>query len=226
MPPKPRPHGKKTRPPAPGSSSRGLDRRTLLAFGLGGAALVLVVAVALAFTLGGDDTPDARAALEAAGCTLTAVPAAKPRDHSVTTPNGTSKKWNTTPPTSGPHYAVPVVWGTYQEPVNQAQLVHNLEHGGIAVQYGKDVPAQTVEELKAFAQDHPRGTVLAPYPALGDQIALGAWVTPSANEPDDGTGHLAKCTSFDRQAFEAFFAAYQFRGPERFPADSLLPGRT
>ena len=26
--------------------------------------------------------------------------------------------------------------------------------------------------------------------------------------------------------FEAFFDAYQFRGPERFPADALLPGRT
>ena len=25
-------------------------------------------------------------------------------DHSVTTPEGTSKKWNTSPPTSGPHY--------------------------------------------------------------------------------------------------------------------------
>jgi hypothetical protein len=210
----------------PGSSSRAYDRRTLLAIGLGGAALVAVVAVGLAFTLGGGDAPDARAALEGAGCTLTAVPAAKPRDHSVTKPDGTSKKWNTTPPTSGPHYAVPVVWGTYQEPVNQAQLVHNLEHGGIAVQYGKDVPAETVEELKTFVQDHSLGTVLAPYPALGDKIALGAWVTPSPDKPDDGTGYLAKCTSFDQQAFEAFFDAYQFQGPERFPMDSLLPGRT
>jgi hypothetical protein len=226
MPPKPRPHGKKPRPQVPGSSSRGLDRRTLLALGLGGAALVAAVALALAFTLGGDDAPDARAALEAAGCTLAAVPAAQPRDHSVTTPDGTSKKWNTTPPTSGPHYAVPVVWGMYQEPVNQAQLVHNLEHGGIAVQYGKDVPAATVQQLKTFVQDHSLGTVLAPYPALGDQIALGAWVTPSANEPEKGTGYLAKCRSFDEGAFAAFFDAYQFQGPERFPMDSLLPGRT
>ena len=27
-------------------------------------------------------------------------------------------------------------------------------------------------------------------------------------------------------AFAAFFDAYQFQGPERFPPDSLLPGRS
>ena len=226
MPPKPRPHGKKSRPPVPGSTSPGLDRRTIVLIAAAGAVVLVLVAGAFAFTLGGDDKPDARAALEAAGCTLTAVPAAQPRDHSVASPTGTSKKWNTNPPTSGPHYAVPVVWGMYDEPVNQAQLVHNLEHGGIAVQYGDKVSAETVQQLKTFVQDHSRGTVLAPYPELGDQIALGAWVTPSANEPDNGTGYLAKCSSFDQDAFEAFFAAYQFQGPERFPMDSLLPGRT
>ena len=142
------------------------------------------------------------------------------------TPAGTSPEWNTNPPTSGPHYAVPAVWGTYEQPVNQAQLVHNLEHGGIAVQYGKDVPAATVQELKTFVQSHSRGTVLAPDPALGKKIALGAWVTKSASQPGDGTGYLATCRSFDESAFSAFFDAYQFKGPERFPADSLLPGHT
>ena len=53
---------------------------------------------------------------------------------------------------------------SYTDPVNQAQLVHNLEHGGVAIQYGSDVPAATVQQLKAFVQDHPRGTVVAPYP--------------------------------------------------------------
>ena len=72
----------------------------------------------------------------------------------------------------------------------------------------------------------PRGTVLAPYPALGDKIALGAWVVPDPSNPDEGTAYLAKCTEFDEAAFSAFFSAYQFQGPERFPPDSLLPGRS
>lgn len=220
MPPKPRPHGK-PKPP-----SQGADRNRLLMLGVGGLAALALVAAALAFTLGGGGgSSDARAALEAAGCTLSATPAL-PGNHTVTSPTGTSKQWNTIPPTSGPHYAVPVVYGSYDEPVNEAQLVHNLEHGAIAVQYGKDVPAATVLQLKSFVQAHSRGTVLAPYPALGDKIALGAWVTESPSQPTKGTAYLAKCTAFDDAAFSAFFDAYQFQGPERFPADTMLPGRS
>jgi hypothetical protein len=33
------------------------------------------------------------------------------------------------------------------------------------------------------------------------------------------------CGAFDEDAFAAFLDAYQFQGPERFPADQLLPGR-
>lgn len=186
-----------------------------------------VALVALAFTVGGGSggSGDARAALEQAGCTLNATPSLA-GVHTVTTPSGTSPKWNTVPPTSGPHYEIPVVYGIYDEPVYQAQLVHNLEHGAIAVQYGEDVPQATIDELKSFTQDHTRGTVLAPYPALGDKIALGAWVVPDPSKPDEGTAYLAKCTAFDEAAFSAFFSAYQFQGPERFPPDSLLPGRS
>jgi Protein of unknown function (DUF3105) len=222
VPPKPRPHGK----PKPPSASKGVDRRSVAIAAVVGAVAVAAVAVALAVGLGGDGGgSDATAALEAAGCTLTSVDAL-PGNHSIMTPEGTSGEWNTDPPTSGPHYQVPAIWGSYDQPVNQAQLVHNLEHGGIFVQYGDEVPDATVAQLEQFVQDHPRGTVLAPYPKLGSQIALGAWVTESATEPTKGTGYLAKCDDFDQDAFEAFFDAYQFQGPERFPADSLLPGRT
>jgi hypothetical protein len=223
MPPKPRSQGTR-KPPAKSD-----NRRNLLLLGIGGLALLAIAAVALAFTLGGgssgDGGGDARAALEQAGCTLSATPSLE-GVHSITTPSGTSPKWNTVPPTSGPHYEIPVVYGIYDEPVYQAQLVHNLEHGAIAVQYGKDVPQATIDELKGFAQSHTRGTVLAPYPALGDKIALGAWVVPDPSKPGEGTAYLAKCTEFDETAFAAFFDAYQFQGPERFPPDSLLPGRS
>ena len=220
MPPKPRPHGK----PKPYG---GADRRKLLFLGVGGLALVALGAVVLAFTLGGGGggTSDARPALEKAGCTLSATPAL-PGVHSITKPSGTSPEWNTVPPTSGPHYQTPAVYGIYTEPAYQAQLVHNLEHGAIVMQYGKDVPQATVDELTSFAQAHPRGTILAPYPALGDKIALEAWVVPDPSKPSVGTAYLAKCTAFDETAFAAFFDAYQFQGPERFPPDSLLPGHS
>jgi hypothetical protein len=220
MPPKPRPHGR-SRPPAPRG---GTDRKLLVVLGATGLALVVAVAIGAVVAFGGSST-DAAAALDKAGCTLLEKPALR-GVHSVTTPTGRSPLWNTNPPTSGPHYEIPAVWGAYTTPVNMAQLVHNLEHGGIYILYGPRVPATTIEQLRSFYNDHTRGTILAPLASLGARVALGAWTTKDANDPANGTAHLAKCTAFDESAFSAFFDQFQFQGPERFPADTLLPGRT
>src|SRR5262249_37706183 len=161
--------------------------RRLLMIG-GAALLVVIVAVAgyFAFASGGSGaSSDAVPLLEASGCTVQSVKSLKSNDHSILVASGTSKKWNTDPPTSGPHYPVPVVWGAYTAPVNLAQLVHNLEHGGIYVLYGKDVPQSTIDELRGFYDKHRDGTVLAPLPRLGNKIALGAWTTNRADEPDN-----------------------------------------
>jgi hypothetical protein len=195
----------------------------LAASGLVALAVVVVVLAATGGGSGGIDEARVRSAAEAAGCTYISKPAVKPRSHTVQ-PDGRSPKWNTVPPTSGPHYAVPAVWGAYSEPLQQARVVHNLEHGGLFIQYGGDVPAATVQELRSFYEDHTRGTLLAPYPSLGKQIAVGAWTAPEA-DPDNGTAHLMKCTKFDDKAFSAFFDEFQFKGPERFPPDTLLPGQ-
>jgi hypothetical protein len=225
MPPKPR-HAR----PKPGAkggppgSGLGGDRRLLVGLGAAGLAVLVAVAIGIAVAFGGGGSTDAAAALDTAGCTLTTKPALR-GVHSITTPAGTSKLWNTNPPTSGPHYEIPAIWGAYSQPLNMAQLVHNLEHGGIYILYGPQVPDTTVAQLRSFYDDHTRGTILAPLPSLGKQIALGAWTTRNADDPTDGTAHLAKCTSFEVGAFGAFFDQFQFQGPERFPADTLLPGR-
>jgi hypothetical protein len=219
VPPKSRPQGK-SRPPA---RHGGTDRKLLAILGAAGLALVVVVAIGAVVAMGGSGT-NAAAALDKAGCTLLEKPALR-GVHSITTPTGTSPLWNTSPPTSGPHYEIPAIWGAYTEPLNMAQLVHNLEHGGISILYGPKVPDSTVSQLRSFYGDHTRGTILAPLPSLGDKVALGAWTTKNANDPANGTAHLAKCTAFDQDAFAAFFDEFQFQGPERFPADTLLPGR-
>lgn len=190
------------------------------------AGVVVIVAAAGYALIGGGSSSSSEAPklLEAAGCTVKTVDALAAGNHSVTTPAGTSKAWNTSPPTSGPHYQVPAIWGSYTEPLLQAQVVHNLEHGGIFIQYGKDVPQATIDEVKGFYDSHQKGTLLAPLPNLGAKIALGVWTTSSPSLTDRGTSHLVTCPSFDEKAYAAFFDAYQFEGPERFPADSLLPG--
>ncbi len=207
------------------SGAGGEASRRILA--IGGAGGIVVIAAALGFFLragGSSASADPQKLLRADGCRVEAVKSMKAGDHSVLTPAGISTKWNTSPPTNGPHYGVPAVWGAYTEPLLPAQVVHNLEHGGIFIQYGKDVPRATVDELKAFYDKHRDGTLLAPLPSLGSKIALGAWTTVSASQPNSGTAYLAKCSSFDEKAYAAFFADYQFEGPERFPKSTLTPG--
>ena len=141
---------------------------------------------------------------------------------------GFPPKWNTDPPTSGPHYEVPAVYGEYDTPLKPAQFVHNLEHGAVFVLYGPKVPAATVQQLSDFYNEDTTGMLLAPYPKLGDKIALGAWTVPDDFEPGgtNGTAYLATCTKFDEDAFSTFRDELRFRGPERFPPDSLQPGST
>jgi Protein of unknown function (DUF3105) len=222
MPPKPRVNAPKRAPLDPAARRQRLMLYALAASGLVALALVVVVMAATSGGGGAIDEGRVRSAAADAGCTYVSKPAVKPRSHTVQ-PDGRSPLWNTVPPTSGPHYAVPAVWGAYSEPLQQARVVHNLEHGGIFIEYGNDVPASTVQELRSFYDDHTRGTLLAPSPSLGKQIAVGAWTAPE-NDPDNGTAHLMKCEKFDDEAFSAFFDELQFKGPERFPADTLLPG--
>lgn len=223
----PRPEGprKKASARVP-SVGNGSNRRPLL---IAGAAGIVAVVLVLAYLLLGSGSSSGSAAdptkqLEAAGCTVKAVAALPGSDHSVITPEGTSVKWNTDPPTNGPHYANPAIWGAYTDSLLPAQVVHNLEHGGIFIQYGKAVPQATVDELKGFYDAHQEGTLLAPLPRLGSKIALGAWTTTGASATDKGTAYVVKCAGFDEAAYAAFFKAYQFKGPERFPVDLLLPG--
>src|SRR3990170_747469 len=125
-------------------SDEGRDKRPLLV--LGAIALTAVVVAGGFFLLGsgggsGSSSDDARAALTSAGCDLEVKAAAlNSSDHSDSPdPDEASAKWNTDPPTSGPHYGVTLIYGSYTEPVQLSRVLHNLEHGAVYVLYGDDV---------------------------------------------------------------------------------------
>jgi Protein of unknown function (DUF3105) len=207
---------------APADSGRNTRTWAIVAGIVGLVAALGVAAAALGFVGGGGGTTDTaglRAAFKKAGCTLTVAPALQ-GVHSITDPSKTSPKWNTDPPTSGPHYSIPAVFGIYEEPIELARLVHNLEHGGIYILYGKDVPETTVDQLRSFYEGHKTGTIMAPLDRLGDKFALGAWVV----DGDTHSGFLAKCRTFHENAVGTFFRSLQFRGPERFDPSQLRPG--
>jgi Protein of unknown function (DUF3105) len=158
---------------------------------------------------GSDSAGDARSAMKSAGCTFETYPN-QGRRH-FASPNQPFK-YNSFPPTSGAHDPTPAIFNAYGEPIDERKLVHNLEHGGIVMQYGRDVPASTVNQLREFYQSSPNGMILAPLPRLGDKIALTAWT------------HLSTCTEFNEDAFTSFRDAYRAKGPEPFRLQDLAPG--
>jgi Protein of unknown function (DUF3105) len=131
-------------------------------------------------------------------------------------------KYNSTPATSGPHGST-VVFNAYTVPLPQFNVVHNLEHGGVVVQYGSGVPDETVSRILDWYAQDPRGLVVAPLPPaleedapdLRTRIALTSWT------------HLLTCSTFDEGAFDDFIDEYrgpQGDAPEKAELDALRQG--
>ncbi len=203
-------------------------RRTLILFA--GSALALAAAVlAIVFLTGSGGDEDERGALEDADCTLQSFPAQEnAADHSDVPTLDTKPKWNSSPPTSGPHYGQTAVWGSYDEEVPLVQTTHNLEHGGVIIHYGPDVPDDEVAALKDWYADldEPNGLIISPLSTNAAKITLSAWTAPEAlsGSSEGERGWLATCSNFDDSAFEAFIEEHRYKGPERLDPEQLAPG--
>jgi uncharacterized protein DUF3105 len=200
------------------------QRRMLYLIGTTGIAALAVVLAVLVLS-GGDE--DEQTALESAGCTLVSFPGLPNEPEHSDVPTLTTKpEWNSNPPTSGPHYGEWAVWNFYDEEVPLVKSVHNLEHGGVVIHYGPQVPQVEVEGLRTFYDDDPNGLLVAPLPSNGDKITLSAWTAPDSatGTADRGRGWLARCTTFDEDAFSAFIEAHRYKGPERLLPEQLAPG--
>jgi hypothetical protein len=82
--------------------------------------------------------------------------------------------YNSDPPTSGPHLSYLAPWGIHTRPIAPQLQVHNLEDGGVLVQYSCDCP-ELVEQLAGIVRRYDRFVILAPYPTMTSRIALTAW---------------------------------------------------
>ena len=191
------------------SGPGGAQRQRLILYGIAGSGVVMLAAVVLFLAFAGGGT-DVAQAMTQAGCTFESPPN-QGRRH---TSNLNDKAaHNSFPPTSGIHHDLPAIFGIYEQPLNQLQVLHNLEHGGIAIQYGSRVPDSTVTDIGELYREDANGMIVGPLPRLGDKIALTAWT------------HIATCTRFDRDAFTTFRDAYRYKGPEQFPREQLQPGQ-
>jgi hypothetical protein len=199
---------------APVADDMGRRQRAILYAVAGSGVVALVVVVLLIVLVGGSSNKSAAKTLAAAGCSYKHLPA-QPRTPHYTTLNPTPKpSWNSYPPSSGRHFYQWVLWGDYTEPVPLIKEVHNLEHGGMIIQYGSKVPKADIQKINAFWQKDPTAMLVAPLPNLGNKIAMTAWT------------NWAECTSFNQKAFKAFQSAFRFHAPESpiFLKSQLQPG--
>jgi Protein of unknown function (DUF3105) len=171
-------------------------------------------------------------AMAAAGCTFRSLPAGASQEH-MSSPNQ-HVSYRTYPAASGVHYPVPGILGNYRSAADPRYVVHDLEHGAIAVWYGPSISAQDRGALDAFYDESPDALVVTPleegfsgvtYPKhkpLGGKIAMTAWTINTDTRL--GTVHIAVCPHYDEAAFTAFRDVFRGKGPERFPVSSMKPG--
>src|SRR3989338_3462745 len=86
--------------------------------------------------------------------------------------------YNSDPPTSGPHLPSIARWGIHETPVAKELQVHNLEDGGVVVQYNcpqtNPECSALVEKLAQIVRRYDHA-ILAPYPGISHRVALTAW---------------------------------------------------
>ena len=86
--------------------------------------------------------------------------------------------YNTTPPTSGPH-AGTARWGNHTNQIPDESQIHNLEDGGVGVQYDcnkeKESCSKLIDQLLSLVAPYKNKVFIAPYEGIGSTIALTAW---------------------------------------------------
>ena len=121
--------------------------------------------------------------------------------------------YSSAPATSGPHWDTPAGWGIHPEPLPNERQIHNLEHGGIMIQYNTE-DQELITQLRRFAQkqsDFPCFLVVAPYPDMQFTVAVTAW------------GVRDTMASYDEERLQEFVDAYIRKGPERVPCTAQGP---
>lgn len=105
------------------------------------------------------------------------LPGAKMPDQGnlhIATETSPHEAYNSEPPTSGPHLPYIAPWGIHTRPIPRELQVHNLEDGGVMVQYNCECP-DDVAKLRDIVAKHDRFVILAPFPGMKSRFALTAW---------------------------------------------------
>lgn len=130
-----------------------------------------------------------------------------PNQGSTHVPDTQRISYNSTPPTSGPHWQAPAQWGIKDAQEQNERTTHNLEHGGIVIAYSPSLAADEVTKLKSLVRglmgSSFRKIILEPYQPLTDgKIALTAW-TWILNLPGYDEAQITKFVRVHYQSSDA-----------------------
>jgi hypothetical protein len=118
---------------------------------------------------------DVAEAASAAGCSLKLGLPDEGQEH--ITRDDPVPDYKTVPPTSGPHIGPPLQQadGAYSETPRPEDVVHSLEHGRVAIQYGPTLAEKDQLALKGLYDTAYSGALLFPNPEMPYAVAATAW---------------------------------------------------
>lgn len=186
---------------------------------LGLVLLVAVAVVAYTVAVGGGGTDGAATDADPSGLETEPLPDSgeqalleevtqHPNEGTDHVSPDTDVEYDTTPPTSGPHYSGTVDAGFYTEAPPAGEIVHTLEHGAVVIYYDPDALSPEAEDsLKQWANTHTgtwSSVVVVPHTdeSVDSPYVLTAW------------RHSLRLSEYDIDVVRAFLAEYLGRGPE------------
>ncbi|MEU9885350.1 DUF3105 domain-containing protein [Sphaerisporangium sp. NPDC051011] len=99
------------------------------------------------------------------------------------------------PPVGGEHNPVWQQCGVYDEPINNENGVHSMEHGSVWITYRPDLPKADVDKLKALVTTDY--LLLSPYPGLKVPVVASSW------------NHQLELTGVDDPRLARYIAKYK-----------------
>ena len=177
-------------------------RRNLVTGGVAVAVLALVVGSIALQKRGEGSGGRVGVAAAQAGCGEIEEHEDLGRDHIE--PGEQHDVYNSSPPTSGPHYGTPAETGFYSTPLPPEQLVHNLEHGQIVIWYSPDASQEIKDQLEEIVDQERLATVAAPYEGIegSASFVLTGWTVSQS------------CARVSQEVIDDFREKYQGQGPE------------
>jgi len=112
----------------------------------------------------------------------------------------TAPTYKQVPPVGGDHLSVWQNCGVYDQPINNGNGVHSLEHGAVWITYDPSLPADDVAKLAAAAKGQPY-VLVTPYPGLPAPVVVSAW------------GYQVKLTGASDPRLDQFIRTFE-QGPQ------------